>query len=298
MKYYEIDFNIRLTHNGTDDSCNDNEFMMQNARDIIAAVTGEAGLETFEYTDNGLKGYVQTSFFNRDTLDTAIDSIPLDNICVTYEVNEAEDKDWNETWENEGFEPITVNSRCVIHDGRHLPEDDGHEISIEIDARMAFGTGTHETTRMVAATLLDTGLTGKNVLDCGCGTGILSIIALKCGAAKAVGYDIDEWSVDNSRHNAVINRVEERFLPILGDASVLAGIDDRFDVVTANINRNILLNDMAAFRSVMTDGAMLILSGFYSEDTDVLTAKAAELGLAHCQTYTDNGWACMTFRVK
>jgi len=298
MKYYEIDFNIRLTHNGTADCCNDNEFMMQNARDIIAAVTGEACLETFEYTDNGLKGYVQTSLFNRDTLDTAIDSIPLDNICVTYEVNEAEDKDWNETWENEGFEPITVNNRCVIHDGRHLPEDRGYEISVEIDARMAFGTGTHETTRMVATTLLDTDMKGKNVLDCGCGTGILSIIALKCGAAKAVGYDIDEWSVDNSRHNAVINRVEERFLPILGDASVLAGIDYRFDVVTANINRNILLHDMAAFRSVMTDGAMLILSGFYSEDTDVLIAKAAELGLAHSQTYTDNGWACMTFRVK
>ena len=161
--------------------------MMQNARDILAAITGEAGLETFEYTDDGLKGYVQTALFDRDALDTALAAMPLDTVSVTYEVSEAEDKDWNEAWENEGFEPIKVNSRCVIHDGRHLPEDDGYEISVEIDARMAFGTGTHETTRMVSATLLDTDLNGKNVLDCGCGTGILSIIALKCGAAKAVG---------------------------------------------------------------------------------------------------------------
>lgn len=296
MKYYEIDFHIQLTSGDSAGDCGDNEFMMQNARDIIAAITGEAGLETFEYTDDGLKGYVQTALFDRDALDTALAAMPLDTVSVTYEVSEAEDKDWNEAWENEGFEPIKVNSRCVIHDGRHLPEDDGYEISVEIDARMAFGTGTHETTRMVSATLLDTDLNGKNVLDCGCGTGILSIIALKCGAAKAVGYDIDEWSVDNARHNAVINRVEERFLPILGDASVLATMDDRFDVVTANINRNILLNDMAAFRSMMADGALLILSGFYTEDTDILKTKAAELSLTHLQTRTDNGWACMTFR--
>lgn len=293
MKYYEIDFHIKPTTDGHTDY----EMIVQNTRDIIAALAGETGFETFEDTEDGMKGYVQTCLFDRDALDMAIATVPFDSVRVTYEINEAEDKDWNEAWENEGFEPIAIGERCVIHDGRHLPTSNSYDISIEIDARLAFGTGNHETTRMVAGTLLATDMDGKKMLDCGCGTGILGIIALKCGAKRAVGYDIDEWSVDNARHNAVINRVDDRFCSMLGDASILDSIGERFDIVTANINRNILLNDMSAFRSVMNDGAALVISGFYCEDMDILKTKASELSLTLSQTSESNGWACMMFRV-
>ena len=166
---------------------------------------------------------------------------------------------------------------------------------IEIDAHMAFGTGTHETTRMICRQLLSMPLEGLRVLDCGCGTGILGICALKLGASSCVGYDIDEWSADNTRHNAVINHVDDRLEALCGDASVLSGFTTEFNVVLANINRNILLQDMERFVSVMAPGATLILSGFYQSDCDLLTQKAQELGLHPTLVTTDGDWACCVF---
>ena len=166
---------------------------------------------------------------------------------------------------------------------------------IEIDAHLAFGTGTHETTRMICGMLLDMQLDGLRVLDCGCGTGILGICALKLGAASAVGYDIDEWSADNTRHNAVINRVDDHLTSLCGDASVLGAFDAEFNLVLANINRNILINDMEGFRSVMAPKAQLILSGFYKNDCALLESKAQTLGLSLKATRTDGDWACLLF---
>jgi ribosomal protein L11 methyltransferase len=222
----------------------------------------------------------------------------------------------------------------VIHDGRHLPADVTSLLEIEIDARQAFGTGTHETTRMVCSALLDL-FSAKNpsssasdnspssflrpfgskrpsaerhfplsskekpstrVLDCGTGTGILSICALKLGAQEAIGYDIDEWSVDNARHNAVINRVDDRFTSLLGDATILNKVEGTFDLVLANINRNILLADMPAMREKMAPGARLILSGFYTADAPLLIGKATTLGLTLEQQKEDNNWACLIFK--
>ena len=192
----------------------------------------------------------------------------------------------------EGFEPINVGNRLVIHDGRHLPESPA-DISIEIDARLAFGTGTHETTRMICSALLDKKMDGLRVLDCGTGTGILSICALKLGASEAVGYDIDEWSADNARHNAVINSVDNRFTALLGDASILNKVEGTFQLVLANINRNILLADMPSFRQKMAPGASLILSGFYTDDTPLLLEKAQTLGLKLEKQLEDQNWACL-----
>ena len=166
-------------------------------------------------------------------------------------------------------------------------------IAIEIDARLAFGTGTHETTRMMCSALMEQPLDGRQVLDCGCGTGILGIVALKLGAAACTAYDIDEWSVDNTRHNAVINRVDERLQALHGDASLLNGMEERFDVVMANINRNILLNDMPAFRRVMKLQATLLLSGFYREDVPILLSRAQELGLKLIDSKEDNNWCAL-----
>ena len=292
MKYFEAIFTVSPY---SSDAC-----------DVLAAMAGEAGFETFEETENGLKGYVQQSLFDEETLRATIADFPFEGVSITYDIHEAEDRDWNEQWEQEGFEPIVISGEkpevsgeryptIVIHDGRHLPEsmpDDA--IAIEIDAKLAFGTGTHETTRMICGTLLSIP-SPLRVLDCGTGTGILSITALKLGAAQAVGYDIDEWSVDNARHNAVINFVDDRFESLLGDASILNKVEGTFDLVLANINRNILLADMPMFREKMTSGAKLILSGFYTEDAPMLVDKAKTLGLTLQQQKEDQNWCCLVF---
>ena len=289
MKYYEVNFTLSPVNS---DAC-----------DLLAAMAGEAGFETFEETDEGLRGYVQQQLFDRELLDAQIAEFPLPGIGISYTVGEAEDKDWNEQWEQEGFEPIELplpssqeggEGKFVIHDGRHLPSQGPDDIFIEIDAHLAFGTGTHETTRMICATLLTLPLKGQRVLDCGSGTGILGIAAMKLGARECVAYDIDEWSVDNTRHNAVINQVE--VTPLHGDAGILNKVAGTFDLVMANINRNILLQDMAQFRQKMAPGAKLILSGFYTADIALLAERAAELGLAVTGTKEDGDWACLVLQ--
>ena len=279
MKYFEVEFTISP--------------YSADAADLFASLAGEAGFETFEETETGLKGYVQQSLFDEDALRECIEDFPFEGTSIIYNVREAEDRDWNEQWEQEGFDPIVIADQLVIHDGRHLPEVDS-KIQIEIDAKLAFGTGTHETTRMICTQLLK--LAKGRVLDCGTGTGILSICALKLGATEAVGYDIDEWSVDNARHNAVINRVDDRFTSLLGDAKILENIDEKFDIVLANINRNILLADMPMFVSKMHEGSLLILSGFYSDDCDILIEKAHSIGLKLVSKTTDHDWACLVLK--
>jgi ribosomal protein L11 methyltransferase len=149
---------------------------------------------------------------------------------------------------------------------------------------------------MMLAALLDLQPSGLRVLDCGCGTGILGIAALKIGAAACTGYDIDQWSADNARHNAVINRVDQRFEALLGDASVLDGFHEEFDIVMANINRNILLSDMPSFRKAMKPEGTLLLSGFYESAVELLKAKAESLGLRWKQTRNDGEWCCLEFK--
>ena len=281
MKYYETEFIIK-----------GDESLMQDSRDILAAMAGEVGYESFEDTDSGLKGYIQQDDLDEDELAMIIKDFPFDSMTVTYSTREAEYRDWNEQWENEGFEPIFITDNCVVHDGRHLP-DEPVETMVEIDAKLAFGTGTHETTKMVARQLIETNPKGKRVLDCGCGTGILGI-TLKLGAESVVGYDIDEWSADNARHNAVINGVGDYYDALLGDAGILdASLS--FDIILANINRNILIADMPIWQPLLNKGGRLIVSGFYSSDVDALIAKASTLGLALESRHNDGEWECLCF---
>ena len=291
MKYFEVAFT--LSPNSAD------------ACDVLAALAGEVGFETFMETEDGLTGYVQQALFDEQALKETIEDFPFEGVSISYDVREAEDKDWNEQWEQEGFEPIEVRRKMedgrgiIIHDGRHLPVNiTDQDITIEIDAKLAFGTGTHETTRMICSTLLDLfgNLSPLKVLDCGTGTGILAICALKLGASEAVGYDIDEWSADNARHNAVINRVDDRFTSLLGDVNILKEVEGSFDLVMANINRNILLADMPMMHEKMAPGAQLILSGFYTADIPMLTEKAQSLGMKLVAQEEDNDWACVVFR--
>ncbi len=282
MKYFEVDFQLS--------PCS------QDARDIMAALAAEAGFETFEETADGLCGYVQQSLLDRQMLDSQIAAFPMADTQVRYTISEAEDKDWNTQWEQEGFAPILVgDGRLAIHDGRHLPQLQA-TTEVEIDARMAFGTGTHETTQMICEWLLDTPLKGAHVVDAGCGTGILGIVALKLGAAGVTAYDIDEWSSDNTRHNAVINGVDSRLCVRCGDATLLDGETTGYDLVLANINRNILLADMERFHRVMKYEAKLILSGFYSSDIPLLEQRGNALGLAAIGTKNSGEWASLVLQ--
>ncbi len=289
--------------------------ILQIARDLLADVAGEAGFESFEDTEKGMKGYVQKKNFDQQVLDTSIASLQLDNCSITYIIANVENKDWNETWEKAGFEPIEMNNpttvtsgdtnqdaiqRLTIIDASKSEENQSSQPSttqyIKIEARQAFGTGTHQTTQMIVENLLSLNLKGKRIMDCGCGTGILSIAALKLGANEAVGYDIDEWSVENTKHNAKLNNVSNNIHVIHGDASIIRTIKGNFDIVLANINRNILLQDMEAMTSKMKRDSLLIISGFYKKDTTMLQQKAAELGLELIGGQSKEEWSCLKFK--
>lgn len=277
MKYFEVDFQLSP--------------LSQDACDILAALTADAGFESFEETQHGIRGYVQQPLLDRQALEDIVNNFPIMGTNIIYTINKAEDKDWNEQWEQEGFEPIIVgNNRLAIHDGRHLPSQPA-DISVEIDARLAFGTGTHETTQMICEWMLDMPMKDLRVMDAGCGTGILGIVALKLKASHVTAYDIDEWSSDNTCHNAVINRVDSQLSVYCGDASLLDSKTADYDLVLANINRNILLNDMPRFCQIMKQGAKLILSGFYTEDIPLLEARGKELGLTLTGAKNRDKWA-------
>lgn len=290
MKYYVANFDIECA-----------EELLQPARELLSAAACEAGFEAFEDTDNGIAGYVQRPLYDKEALDAAIADYMPEGTQVTYNIEEVPDQDWNQDWEDQGFEPIGVSDHLVIYDAKHtdmsmFAGDDG-VMRIFIEARNAFGTGTHQTTRMILRRLLGMDLADKSVLDCGCGTGILGIVALRLGANRVLGYDIDEWSSENAKHNAALNGVDNLDV-LLGDASVLDGVKEEFDVVIANINRNILLNDMTAFRSHLKTGGRLILSGFYETDVPMLEQAAQSNGLTIIDVVTDGEWACAMFECK
>lgn len=289
MKYLVAKFKIATS-----------EDLLQVCKDLLADSAAEAGFESFEETQEGLEAYVQKELFDKDALDASIADFPIEGTDISYTIEDAEDKDWNEEWEEQGFDPICVDDQVLIYDAKHPelhPTTSPDHIEIGIEAKLAFGTGNHETTRMIVSTLLNMNLYKMRVLDCGCGTGILGLVASKLGASEVVGYDIDEWSVENAKHNAQLNGVDNLEV-YFGNASVINHISGVFDVVLANINRNILLEDMKSFRGVLNEGGYMILSGFYEEDIPVLLEKAKEFGLYESGRRTDSNWACLVLKNK
>ena len=246
MKYLELDFIISP--------------YSRDAADILMALVADAGLESFVDTPQGVKGYVQTGLFERSVLDSLTDIFPMNGVKVTYRLAEAEDKNWNEEWERNGFEPVRIADRILIHSPEHHNLSPA-EYDIVIDPHQAFGTGTHHTTGMILERLLGMDLGHKTVLDAGCGTGVLGIFCTLKGAKSVWAYDIDRWSVDNTKENMLLNGVKNMEV-VEGNASILQG-KDAFDLILANINRNILLADLPSFVSVMHAGSQMILSGFY-----------------------------------
>ncbi len=286
MKYLQITFKVSP----------DTELV----RELLVAMAGEAGCDSFSEEEDMVKGYCLEDAFDEQTLKEGISNFILPDTKIEYKVEKAEDKNWNEEWEKAGFAPIIINDSCVIcsvkeENPQTLIEnvESNSPLIIRIDPKQAFGSGTHETTQMIVAQLLGMDLKGKNVLDCGCGTGILSIVAGKCGARKVCGYDIDEWSVRNTIENAATNNVVLEVKE--GNRQVISDFNEKFDVVIANINRNILLADMPTFVEAMKPQATLILSGFYEEDVALLEEKAVSLGLKKSQCQANRSWTCLTF---
>ena len=291
MKYIKATFTI-TDING---KAINNIIMLQTAKDLLCEIAGRAGFESFEDENNIVYGYIQKELFDKDLLDNNIQFIPLNNIKISYILQDIKDKNWNEAWEETGFEPIIIKNKCIIHDTIHAGTPNLNNIlDIIIDTKQAFGTGNHETTFMIANRLFDIDIYGKSILDCGCGTGILSIISSKLGAKQVTGYDIDEWSVENTKHNCTLNN-EKNIKVLHGDADIISSLDSKYDIVLANINRNILLHDMPKFKLAMVPNATLILSGFYMQDEDLLINKAKELNIKETRRYTKNNWCMLEF---
>lgn len=261
--------------------------------DVLSAVLAEAGFESFVEQTDGINAYIQKALYNESTLKEALAEFPLPDVNIEYNYTEAEDRNWNEEWEKNFFQPIVIDNRCVIHSTFHKDVPQA-EYDIVINPQMAFGTGHHETTSLIISELLDSDLQEKSLLDMGCGTSILAILARMRGATPCTAIDIDEWCVRNSLENIELNRVDNIDV-FQGDASSLKD-KGPFDIIIANINRNILLNDMKHYVSRMNQGGSLLMSGFYANDIPAIQAEAEKNGLhliRHCEK---NQWAVVLFR--
>jgi ribosomal protein L11 methyltransferase len=261
----------------------------ETAQDVLTALAGDIGFESFVEEDTALKAYIQQKLYSEEAIQSLIADFPIPDICINYSAQEQEDKDWNEEWEKNFFQPIVIGNRCVIHSTFHkdIPP---MEYDILINPQMSFGTGHHETTNLIVSRLLETELDGKCVLDMGCGTSILAILAAKRGASPITAIDIDDWCVSNSTDNIRLNGIDCINVR-LGDADVLRTERPTFDLIIANINRNILTTDMDAYAACMKPGSRIFLSGFYVDDIPVMKESLTKNGLTFIEHHENNHWA-------
>jgi len=256
---------------------------LQPATEILIAELGEVGFESFEETPTGLEAYIQTKDWNEDIL-TDLYALKSDEFEITFTYRDIEQINWNAEWEK-NFTPIHVDDKVSIIAPFH--EKTKMEFEIVIEPKMSFGTGHHETTHLMIKHLLELDLTARSVLDMGTGTGILAIFAEMKGAYPIDAIDIDEWCYINTLENIEKNNCKN-IKAYQGDASMLN--DQRYDIIIANINRNILLNDMDTYNRCLNIGGKLLLSGFYTQDIPFIETRTKELGLSIAKTYTKNNW--------
>ncbi len=256
--------------------------------EILLAELGETAFESFVETEDGITAYVQKVLWDADIL-TGIYILESPEFRISYTIEEIEQVNWNSEWEK-NFEPIDVDGRCHVRAPFHPAS--GAEYEIVIEPKMSFGTGHHETTHMMIQHLLETDVTGMKTLDMGCGTAILAILAEMKGAHPIDAIDIDEWCYLNSIENAERNNCQ--YITVYeGDASLLPG--KRYDLIIANINRNILLQDMATYVNCLEPGGTLLLSGFYEEDIPFIDASCVENGLTFVSKHTRHNWVALKY---
>ncbi len=260
------------------------------ATDILAALLADVSFESFVPDEKGMSAYAPQTAFNAAEVAEVVKNFPLDGYTITYTTEDIEGEDWNAEWEKNYFQPIIVDDQCVIHSTFHTDVPKA-KYEILIDPKMAFGTGYHQTTCHMIRAILASDMCGKSVLDMGCGTALLAILARKCGAEKVVAIDIDEFAYENARENIVLNNTPDIEVR-LGGADALKE-SDSFDYVIANINRNILLADMQYYAARMHRGSTLFISGFYTDDMEVLKEEAARHGLQYLSFAENNRWAMM-----
>lgn len=256
--------------------------------EILVAELGQKAFESFIETDFGVSAFVQKALWDETILED-IYILTSDEFKISYTVEEIEQVNWNEEWEK-NFEPIEVDGKCHVRAPFHPKTKAPFDIVIE--PKMSFGTGHHETTHMMIQHLLETEVANKKTLDMGCGTAILAILAEMKGAKPIDAIDIDEWCYLNSIENAARNNCHEISV-FEGDASLLEG--RKYDLIIANINRNILLNDLAIYVSCLNEKGLLFLSGFYREDIPAIDACCVELGLKLEKTLERNNWVSLKY---
>ncbi len=255
---------------------------------MLVTMLAEIGFDSFMDEAHVLKAY--RSAENRD--DVAVEGLLSDPAFIGIQllnVEEMPDKDWNELWES-SYQPVVVNERCRVRAPFHEP-DPNFEFDLVIEPKMSFGTANHETTAQIIQLMLETGFQGKSVLDMGSGTAVLAILAKKLGAAHTVAIDNDEWAYRNAFTNCELNGISDIEI-VLGDALAIQG---QYDIVLANINRNILLRDMPYYNDAMKPGAHIFFSGFYTEDLPSIQEEAARLGLRYCRHLSCNNWVATEF---
>lgn len=278
MDYEEVEFRI------PSDS--------EDVKDLLSALLGEVGYESFESYEGGLKAYCPTQTYQDKEVRRIVTEFPMET-TLTFEHRTLKTRDWNQEWEEQSFTPIRVGRACIIHSPRDT-EAGGYPYDIVLAPRLAFGSGHHETTQSMLAFILETEMEGKRVLDMGSGTGVLGILAAKRGAESVVSIDIDDWATENTKENALMNHV--RLEALTGDASLLEG--RQFDVIMANINRNILLRDMPSYEASLSMGGILLISGFLQGDIPLLEEKATAMGLRETSRKEKGGWVAMKMEKK
>ena len=260
--------------------------------EILLAELGEKAFESFIETEEGLSAFVQESLWSEDILED-IYILDSEEFKITFTKEEIEQVNWNEEWEK-NFDPIDVDGICYVRAPFHETKNVEYEIVIE--PKMSFGTGHHETTYMMMKHLLAMDVKDMEVLDMGCGTAILAILALMKGAKHADAIDIDNWCYLNSIENGERNNITNMDV-FEGDASILT-TEPKYDLVIANINRNILLEDMHAYVKTMKANATILFSGFYTEDIPFIQAEAEKLGLEYISQFERNNWVSLKFIKK
>ena len=260
--------------------------------DVLAAQLSDAGFESFVHEKDKLLAYCPENLFSEIAMQKALSGFPI-LLEIPYQTKDIREQNWNEEWEKNSFKPIIINNKCVVHSPK--TEFDNFDFDIIIDPHLAFGTASHETTQLIIKQMLEMDFSNKSVLDMGCGTGVLSILAAKLNAKDITAIDIDKFSYENTIHNAELNNIKNINVR-LGDASLLH--DMNFDIILANINRNILLRDMHYYCNVLKNKGLILFSGFFIDDEKIIEETAQKLGLQKISEATQNNWAVIIYEKK
>lgn len=264
---------------------------LEPGRDILMAELAEVGFDSFEYTSDGLKAYCEDIGYHHEEVIEIVDRYS-DAFRISWRKGEIESINWNEEWEK-NYAPIVIDNRCSIRAPFHSPRPD-LEYDLVIEPKMSFGTAHHDTTALMLRWLLDMDLKNKKVLDMGCGTGVLAIFAHIRGASFIMAVDNYIWACTNTKENAARNGAD--FIQVLhGDVKLMDEITEDFDLILANINRNVLLDDMPAYISRMAPKGLLLLSGFFIEDEPVLSGLAEKNGLRKKAILEQNNWSSVCY---